>query len=46
MQPYALIYLTDGYADYPEHPPDYPVLWVLTPDHQTPPWGRVTVLDR
>jgi predicted metal-dependent peptidase len=45
-QPYALIYLTDGYADYPEYPPEYPVLWVLTPDHQTPPWGRVTVLDK
>lgn len=45
LTPYALVYLTDGYADYPEQPPEYPVLWVLTPDHQKPPWGRITVLD-
>ncbi len=39
------MYLTDGYADYPKRPPEYPVLWVLTPDHQKPSWGRITVLD-
>lgn len=45
LTPYAVVYLTDGYADYPEWQPEYPVLWVLTPDHQRPPWGRFTVLD-
>lgn len=45
LTPYAVVYLTDGYAEYPERPPEYPVLWVLTPNHQRPPWGRITVLD-
>jgi predicted metal-dependent peptidase len=25
------IYLTDGYGNFPEHPPESPVLWVVTP---------------
>lgn len=45
LQPYALVYLTDGFASYPDREPEYPALWVLTPEHETPPWGRVTVLD-
>jgi predicted metal-dependent peptidase len=45
LQPYALVYLTDGYASYPPIEPEYPVLWVLTPQHERPPWGRATVLD-
>jgi predicted metal-dependent peptidase len=44
--PYAVVYFTDGYASYPTAPPDYPVLWVLTPNHQEPPWGRTLVLDK
>jgi predicted metal-dependent peptidase len=43
--PYAVVYFTDGYASYPEAPPDYPVLWILTPNHQTPPWGRTLTLE-
>jgi predicted metal-dependent peptidase len=45
IQPYALIYFTDGYASYPQSPPDYPVLWVLPPHHSEPPWGRTLVLE-
>ena len=34
-----LIYFTDGYGDIPE-PPDFPVLWVITPDGRNSiPWG-------
>lgn len=34
-----LIYFTDGYGDIPEVP-DFPVLWVLTPDGRNSiPWG-------
>lgn len=44
IQPAVLVYLTDGYGDYPEQP-EYPVLWVMTRDHQKPPFGRVVTLD-
>lgn len=44
LQPWALLYLTDGYGAYPERKPHYPVLWVLTPSHHRPPWGQIVVL--
>ena len=43
--PSAAVFLTDGMGDYPNEAPSYPVLWVLTPTHQEPPFGTVTVLD-
>ena len=46
LAPSALVYITDGYGDYPARQPGYPVLWVLTKEHRQPPWGRSTVLDR
>lgn len=37
--PELLIYLTDGAGDFPDKP-DYPVLWVITPDGTNSiPWG-------
>lgn len=39
-----MVFFTDGMATYPEHPPAYPVLWVLTKDHQTPPFGKVAYI--
>lgn len=39
-EPEGLVYLTDGYGDFPEHPPTYPVLWALygiLPE--SCPWG-------
>lgn len=39
ITPQCLIYLTDGYGPFPEHPPSYPVLWVMTTD-VVPPWGE------
>lgn len=36
-----MIFFTDGYASYPTKAPKYPVLWVLTKDHQKPPFGKV-----
>lgn len=38
--PTVLIYLTDGDGPAPELPPEYPVIWCITPDG-TPPvdWG-------
>ena len=38
----ALIYSTDGFGDFPEKPPSYPVLWIMT-EHSIPkvPFGEV-----
>ena len=38
----ALIYLTDGFGDFPERSPAYPVLWIMT-KHSIPevPFGEV-----
>ncbi len=44
--PDVVICLTDGYTDYPNKKPKYPVIWVLTPNHKTPPWGKVIVLKK
>jgi predicted metal-dependent peptidase len=37
INPEVLIYITDGFGTYPERAPFYPVLWVLTPNHENPP---------
>jgi predicted metal-dependent peptidase len=37
----CMVFFTDGYATYPEKPPRYPVLWVLTKDNEIPPFGKV-----
>ena len=40
--PDVFIYFTDGYGDFPETPPKYDVLWLLTPDSDAvPPFGNV-----
>ncbi len=45
--PKVLIYLTDGYGDFPEKPPGYKVFWVL--NHRdtsvNPPFGEVARFD-
>jgi len=40
----TMIFFTDGYATYPEDPPRYPVLWILTKDNEKPPWGNVAYI--
>ena len=45
ISPTGVVFLTDGNGEYPDREPPYPVLWVLTDRHFTPPWGRITVLD-
>ncbi|MBB6097792.1 putative metal-dependent peptidase [Deinobacterium chartae] len=39
--PHALVYLTDGFGRYPRSAPTYPVLWVLTEQGGSPPFGEV-----
>lgn len=38
-QPDALVYFTDGLADFPKLPPHYPVLWLIKGNAPVP-WGR------
>ena len=41
-----MIYLTDLEVwDYPDHAPEYPVMWVSTQAGITPPFGEVTVIS-
>lgn len=39
IRPACLVYLTDGYGPFPDAPPPYPVLWVMTTE-VVPPWGE------
>jgi predicted metal-dependent peptidase len=42
----GMIFFSDGCATYPDSKPKYPVLWVLTKENSTPPFGKVAfVLD-
>jgi len=43
--PDLVVCLTDGYTEYPTKKPRYPVIWVLTRDHQEPPWGTKLILE-
>jgi len=41
LNPNLLIFFTDGYGDYPERPPQYPVMWLLTHDGKCGvEWGQ------
>jgi len=44
--PEQLIYVTDGYGSYPQHPPTYPVIWAIIPGGQNScPWGEEVKLE-
>lgn len=45
LVPKCAIYLTDGYGDFPEAPPEYPVLWISTSEGVNYPWGEVTHIN-
>jgi predicted metal-dependent peptidase len=43
----VIVYLTDGFGDFPLEPPKLPVLWVVTPGGLAPegfPFGEVVSL--
>lgn len=44
IAPELLIYLTDSYGSFPDRPPKYPVIWVLTEEglEDRIPWGLRT----
>ena len=43
-KPKCVIVLTDGYAAFPkrDYSLDFPVIWILSTEDVTPPWGRYT----
>jgi len=43
--PDGAIWFTDGYGRFPEEPPAFPVLWVMTKRHYEPPFGWRVVFD-
>jgi len=44
MVPELLIYLTDTYGSFPEKAPQYPVLWCVTEENSTVPWGQMVTI--
>lgn len=40
LRPTVGLYLTDAYGSFPDDPPSFPVLWVLTEGHGEVPWGE------
>jgi predicted metal-dependent peptidase len=45
LQPDVLIYLTDMAGRFPEHEPDYPVIWGnIDPGVTTAPFGKIVVI--
>ena len=46
IEPSFMVFLTDGNATFPNEPPSYPVLWVLTGENQPiPPFGAVAYMN-
>ena len=49
IKPAFAVYITDGYSyEYPEYPPPYPFIWVLTEEYKEfkPPFGEVITLPK
>jgi predicted metal-dependent peptidase len=44
INPDCLIFFTDGYGSFPDEPPPYPVIWVMTTDVK-PPFGEYVQVD-
>jgi predicted metal-dependent peptidase len=45
LRPECLIYLTDLEGSFPDHAPDYPVLWINTYNHETAPFGTTVFME-
>lgn len=44
LSPVLMVYFTDGYGTFPDEPPPYPVIWVMTTD-VVPPFGEVVKVE-
>lgn len=46
LKPDLVVYFTDGYGTFPQHEPEYPVIWVSThSDKSHYPWGKVVLME-
>lgn len=45
LHPECLIYLTDLQGSFPDHAPEYPVLWINTYDHTQAPFGTTVFME-
>ena len=46
LVPRVMLYFTDGYGNAPHKAPEYPVIWVLTPNgHKPCEWGDVIQIE-
>lgn len=45
LQPDMLVYLTDMFGTFPEHGPDYPVIWGSISGVKTAPFGEVVHIE-
>ncbi len=45
MIPACLVYLTDMLGEFPEYPPNYPVLWGDTYGRKQAPWGEKVSIE-
>lgn len=43
-RPDVCVITTDGYAPFPDPPPGVPVMWLITHNGASPPWGAVVRL--
>jgi predicted metal-dependent peptidase len=44
ITPKAFVYLTDGYGSFPDHAPEFPVLWCINNTSVKPPHGEHVIL--
>jgi predicted metal-dependent peptidase len=45
IDPRCLVYLTDGYGDFPQDNIPYPVMWCINNDNVIPPMGEHLILE-
>lgn len=45
ITPACLVYLTDMLGNFPEYPPNYPVLWGDTYGYKPAPWGEKVMVE-
>jgi predicted metal-dependent peptidase len=44
IDPVLMVYFTDGYGTFPDEPPKYPVIWVMT-ENVEPPFGETVKVE-
>lgn len=45
IDPIVVVFFSDGFAEFPNKTPEYDVIWLLSKDHQNPPFGRIIAYE-